>query len=127
MEKQNLAIMYNGVAGDVPCAICGCEGETEVGLVMCLANSKQIVCQECARQHDPVLAQEFGHLMCLKQGKKRVDRVLPGLSQILDTVGVLATVLKFNEKKDVSYVGKMLAGAAENMQKELIDLDEIPF
>jgi len=136
MKKQNLAIMYNGVAGDVPCAICGCEGEAGDFFEMCLANPKQlaigpdaprqIVCQNCAEQHAPVLAEQFGHLMFLKHNKEHQDKVVPWAYRELETIGILGTMLKLSEKEDIAYAGRMIADTVVELRKELKTLASCP-
>jgi len=143
MEKQFLAIMYNSVAGEVGCALCERVMEADTGLEVFLVGPEMItghgvVCQNCAEKHDPVLAEQFGCLMSLKQNKEHADKVLPWLFQELETIGVLGTVFKLNEKRDIAYAGGTIAGAVVKMQKELKgfgqrvipydpDTDDLPF
>ena len=136
MKKQNLAIMYNGEAGEVPCAICGGETDAQVGFELCLANSKQlelglkasrqIVCQYCAEQHAPVLAEQFGHLIFLKHNKALQGKVVPWAYRELETIGILGTILKLSEREDVAYVGRIIADTVVELRKELKTLASCP-
>ena len=62
---------------------------------------------------------------------------MPWFFQEFETINILATTLKFNEKKDIAYLGKTLTQAVEKMQCNAQrlstcasydpEVDEIPF
>ena len=137
MEKQFLAIRYNSVAGVVSCALCNNLVEAEVGLAVCLPDApRQLICKECASRHDPDLAKPFGDLRFLEHNRERLDQMEAMVRRKLETVGILATMLRLSGKDDISYAGRVITDIVSGFQKELdgltlcqdsYDPDEIPF
>lgn len=56
MENHiKLALKDNNTSIDEPCAICGKMFEPDWGVAMFLANSYEVICDGCGKQHDPNL------------------------------------------------------------------------
>lgn len=52
---MKLAIKSNNSATNDPCAICHQRTDPRIGPEMFLANEWDVVCHQCAKEHDPVL------------------------------------------------------------------------
>jgi hypothetical protein len=51
----DLAIKLNDAAGAYECALCGDERQSAVGPELYFADTWEMVCHDCAREHAPVL------------------------------------------------------------------------
>ncbi|MGH9900273.1 MAG: hypothetical protein ACRD68_00360 [Pyrinomonadaceae bacterium] len=51
----DLAIKLNNSAGDYECALCGDERVSSAGPELYIADSSEMVCHECGREHAPLL------------------------------------------------------------------------